>query len=715
MTPLNSLSMGTREVTVREAEFRTEVLLQSRGTRMGASAPEAASASLQGQVAALHQRVAALESQLEAELPGGGLKSVVKLDSARPWEDLERELHMEREARAALVTRIQQDLEMQLLVEKEARAALAVKIHAMDQQVQAEQETRSALVSKVQQESERRVQESAAIIGAEIDRLETQLQVMGAGKGAGMEQSIVNAEVEGQKARAAVAEMKSRLASMEAAAPWEECLQKMEIIQFDLLKQMDLLSQDLHKFVEEQAGEAQAAVESLQREVPSELRRVVSQITGDQSQAARQLESVRSDMDKRIEEELAVATKRQELEASRALKEVRQELSQKWEDCSSRMEAMHVALGSVKQMVLKELEVGKIWGSDLETVREDLAQKIEECRGDLTKGVVACQGRLTSTSLSLHDKVQEVEDAMKQSLAPFGEVPGHGGQGSIADVLAKIKEVSQLREFTMDQTSKLHNAMASEIANLERKVESGLSDIEETRAALASAAESSLQQAQKECASTREFCNYQAKEAQISASKLQQQLGRELGEQTAKLQQQFSLKVKELQHQMSVDFKEQAAQSADEFRCELSNKQAAELPASSVAASAAPSPSAEQLQELRLSVREELLDGRAVVMQEVGDQLKGDLAASEAKLMHEQEALRTFTMEQHGQLWMALEDVQAELQKLTGLLAAAQRPPSMGSQTHEERKPPLLPVVANGGSRLDQTVHVPPAQTAMAA
>jgi len=147
----------------------------------------------------------------------------------------------------------------------------------------------------------------------------------------------------------------------------------------------------------------------------------------------------------------------------------------------------------------RELSEAKPWTRDIELLRRETAETVEECRTDLSKGVVACQSRLSQTRLTLQEKVAALEE--KLSGIDLNALKEH------------VKDVNGLREFTLGQASKLHNAIGAEFSNLDAKVEKNLNDIRRMHEEL-------KQEVHQECDGAREFSKAQAQEAQMFASKL---------------------------------------------------------------------------------------------------------------------------------------------------------------------------------------------------
>eukprot|EP00435_Cladocopium_sp_Y103_P033309 s1871_g8.t1 len=115
-----------------------------------------------------------------------------------------------------------------------------------------------------------------------------------------------------------------------------------------------------------------------------------------------------------------------------------------------------------------------------------MSQQIQDSAAELSKSIVACQGRLSSARLDTHEKVQGLEERLSHVEKRSSEAREAwlNGEPALRQVQAALKEVAELRDFTMDQSSKLQNNVQAELSNLEAKV-------------------------LRECDTTRDFCHEQ--------------------------------------------------------------------------------------------------------------------------------------------------------------------------------------------------------------
>lgn len=137
------------------------------------------------------------------------------------------------------------------------------------------------------------------------------------------------------------------------------------------------------------------------------------------------------------------------------------------------------------QQELSQIQ-GKPWQKDLSQQQQEMSQQIQDSAAELSKSIVACQGRLSSARLDTHEKVQGLEERLSHVEKRSSEAREAwlNGEPALRQVQVALKEVAELRDFTMDQSSKLQNSVQAEVSNLEAKV-------------------------LRECDTTRDFCHEQ--------------------------------------------------------------------------------------------------------------------------------------------------------------------------------------------------------------
>lgn len=166
--------------------------------------------------------------------------------------------------------------------------------------------------------------------------------------------------------------------------------------------------------------------------------------------------------------------------------QVKKDMSALEETWAVRISDVKSSQDILKSILIKDVEEVKPWQRDMAQLREELSQQIQESANELSKSIVACQGRLSSARLDTHEKVQGLEERLTHAEKRSSEAKAAwlNGEPALKQVQAALKEVAELRDFTMDQSSKLQNNVQAELSNLESKV-------------------------LRECDATREFCNEQ--------------------------------------------------------------------------------------------------------------------------------------------------------------------------------------------------------------
>lgn len=142
-------------------------------------------------------------------------------------------------------------------------------------------------------------------------------------------------------------------------------------------------------------------------------------------------------------------------------------------------------LAQIQQELSQQIQ-GKPWQKDLSQQQQEMSQQIQDSAAELSKSIVACQGRLSSARLDTHEKVQGLEERLSHVEKRSSEAREAwlNSEPGLRQVQAALKEVAELRDFTMDQSSKLQNNVQAELSNLEAKV-------------------------LRECDTTRDFCHEQ--------------------------------------------------------------------------------------------------------------------------------------------------------------------------------------------------------------
>lgn len=150
--------------------------------------------------------------------------------------------------------------------------------------------------------------------------------------------------------------------------------------------------------------------------------------------------------------------------------------------------------------ILKDFDQAKPWHSEISLLHQELSQQIQESNAEHSKNIVACQGRLSSARLDTHDKMQAIEERLAHAEKRATEAKDAWWQGepALRQVQTALKEVAELRDFTMDQSSKLQNSVQTELGN--------------------------LAQVQTDCEAVREFCRQQTQKVSEGHDQLRLEL-----------------------------------------------------------------------------------------------------------------------------------------------------------------------------------------------
>lgn len=180
--------------------------------------------------------------------------------------------------------------------------------------------------------------------------------------------------------------------------------------------------------------------------------------------------------------------------------EVRRELAALEETWAVRLEDVRSSQDSLKMAILKDFDQAKPWHSEISLLHQELSQQIQESNAEHSKNIVACQGRLSSARLDTHDKMQAIEERLAHAEKRATEAKDAWWQGepALRQVQTALKEVAELRDFTMDQSSKLQNSVQTELGN--------------------------LAQVQTDCEAVREFCRQQTQKVSEGHDQLRLEL-----------------------------------------------------------------------------------------------------------------------------------------------------------------------------------------------
>ncbi|CAK9040740.1 unnamed protein product, partial [Durusdinium trenchii] len=131
---------------------------------------------------------------------------------------------------------------------------------------------------------------------------------------------------------------------------------------------------------------------------------------------------------------------------------VRRELAALEETWAVRLEDVRSSQDSLKMAILKDFDQAKPWHSEISLLHQELSQQIQESNAEHSKNIVACQGRLSSARLDTHDKMQAIEERLAHAEKRATEAKDAWWQGepALRQVQTALKEVAELRDFTMD-------------------------------------------------------------------------------------------------------------------------------------------------------------------------------------------------------------------------------------------------------------------------
>jgi len=271
-----------------------------------------------------------------------------------------------------------------------------------------------------------------------------------------------------------IADLQNRMASCEAANKNLEQKRQRKELEGPALVQMVTTSEE--------------QVQLLRQELVA-LDRRLSQAANDQSEAFQvTITSVKKEIDSlsKAKSDVERACQEHVLALTGSYAEVKKDMSALEETWAVRISDVKSSQDILKSILIKDVEEVKPWQRDMAQLREELSQQIQESANELSKSIVACQGRLSSARLDTHEKVQGLEERLTHAEKRSSEAKAAwlNGEPALKQVQAALKEVAELRDFTMDQSSKLQNNVQAELSNLESKV-------------------------LRECDATREFCNEQ--------------------------------------------------------------------------------------------------------------------------------------------------------------------------------------------------------------
>lgn len=283
-----------------------------------------------------------------------------------------------------------------------------------------------------------------------------------------------------------MAELQTRVANCEAANKVMEQKRQRKEMEGPALLQMVTASEE--------------QMQMLRQEVTSVDRRL-SQAVNDHCESWQlQMSTVKRDIESLSKATSGVESACQDkvLALSGSYAEVRKEMAAMEESCEpdslksiiNDLEKLEKARPWQKDLAQIQQELsqiqGKPWQKDLSQQQQEMSQQIQDSAAELSKSIVACQGRLSSARLDTHEKVQGLEERLSHVEKRSSEAREAwlNGEPALRQVQVALKEVAELRDFTMDQSSKLQNSVQAEVSNLEAKV-------------------------LRECDTTRDFCHEQ--------------------------------------------------------------------------------------------------------------------------------------------------------------------------------------------------------------
>lgn len=439
-------------------------------------------------------------------------------------EALQRELDEERKAREQLAAHIEalepkmtaiDGLTEQLsLLEPKIQEVVAAPAETPAwETLQAEVRTACDRLGEVEASGKARDETTNELIArlerGEASRLQTTAEII-----ARMDQGETAAQELRQRAETMEEAVEKLRLATEATGPTTDAL----------LARLDTDSAELRRTLAATTAEAARSVEQLRQEFRGDIDRLLREANTQQDAGREQIESVKSELEssyKALQDQASSAqrsleTARREIAATsddgrryqdqlaalaESFAQVKQGLAELDDKCSARLESFSATQSTLKTIIFRDVEEVKPWLPEVAELKRELQSQLQEFQSELSKGLTGCQNRLSTTRLDLQDKLQFVEDRAGQAEYKATEASETIArlEPSIKQLQEASKEVAQLRSFQMEQASKIQNATAGEMMNLETKV-------------------------QREMASAREHCSRQVQQVELASLKLREQV-----------------------------------------------------------------------------------------------------------------------------------------------------------------------------------------------
>jgi len=305
---------------------------------------------LEPQLGSIQAKVAALEREMQAELPRV-LRELVKAEVSRHAKDLESG-RVVGDTRAALEHEWRREFASQLATERQERRNFEAKLGQRSEQ------------QLIQHQEEMR--ESRAI----IEELQQQLR------------NITHLSQESfAKRQQSTAERKATMAAV------DELQEQLPAATADLQDRLDQQTADLHDYLDMQAAEAQAALSNLRKHMPEELRKFVQLALDEQAQHFdMQLKQVVSDF--KSGEHQGHEMLQTGFPSARTTSGAEHGQAVADHSLASAAEKLHKSLAKLE---------GKPWADDIEKLRRQCTALVQECRKDIQ----ACQINLEQSSKTI--------------------------------------------------------------------------------------------------------------------------------------------------------------------------------------------------------------------------------------------------------------------------------------------------------------------------
>lgn len=288
---------------------------------------------LEPQLSSIQIKVAALEKEMQAELPRV-LRELVKAEVSRHAKDLESGRAV-GDTRAALEHEWRREFASQLATERQERRNFEAKLgQRSEQQLTQHQE---------------QMLESRAIIE-------------------GLQQQLRNSLCESfAKRQQSTAERQATMAAV------DELQEQLPAATADLQDRLDKQTADLHDYLDMQAAEAQAALSNLRKHMPEELRKFVQLALEEQAQQFdMQLKQAVSDF--KSGEHQGHEMLQTGFPSARTTSGAENGQAVADHSLASAAEKLHKSLAKLE---------GKPWADDIEKLRRQCTASVQECRKDI--------------------------------------------------------------------------------------------------------------------------------------------------------------------------------------------------------------------------------------------------------------------------------------------------------------------------------------------